>query len=155
MPGQDELQHIEAVRRHEDELRRRRASAANTMIEEIRQLRGELESGLAKLVEKSDALRAYVRRNLRGDEDGQALVAFANQHLRLAGALGNGFRRMTAADRALISSKAARLEREQQDEQLRQQLQQREMERKAQTTLSLQGSEGDDFDEVYGEVVNA
>lgn len=150
--GFDDLQRIEAARRQEDEQRRRRASEAAALVDEVKQLRAELETKLATFVEKSDVLRNFARRHLRGDEDGQALVAFANQHLRLGGALSNGFRRMASADRTLAAYKQASDERRQQEEQMRQRIEQSATRRATQENL-LGTGEADDFEQIYGEVM--
>ena len=143
----------EAQRRRDEEARRRRTAEMDAVVAEIRQLRKDADDLVLSLVTKSEQLRKLARTN--PDEGASHYLVFANAHLRVAGALGQGFRRTASMDRVLATA-----------EEERQQAQQREAEREAHRQADERARQNsrelerhltipqeDAFDELYGDIL--
>lgn len=131
---------------------RKRAEEANsrdveTLIEQIKEARRDVESSLAKLTHLADEMRSRARRN---PESSSSLVVFANAHLRFAMAASQGMKRTSSMDRVIDRAKAEKEEIQRRDAQDRKW----SASRKAQKQVERAILPTDDaFDELYGEVV--
>lgn len=130
--------------------RKQREDAAQDLVKRIQQAREDISTRVGQLYEMSTELRTISRRNL--DEGSQSYVLFANAHMRLAGALSQGFRRTASADRVLKVGQAEREEASRREEADRQWREAREQQKVAEK-LTL--ATDNDFDELYGDVVDA
>jgi hypothetical protein len=118
------------------------------LVEQIQAARRVTEESVAKLSELTQQLYSKARRSLF--DGSSAYVLFANAHLRMAGALSQGMRRTASMDRVLNIAEAEREESRRRDIQEEERRLVREAQRKVR---KLQLPTGDDFDEVYGDVV--
>lgn len=117
------------------------------IIQQMQDLRQEIDGSIARLHELGTLLRTKAMRTRT--EESPSQIVFANAHLRLAGALNQGLRRAASMDRVLI---VARLEREE-EERRREQEEQRAVQRKRQQQVAqLQNPTDSDFDDLYGEL---
>jgi hypothetical protein len=121
--------------------------AAEKLVAEIQEARKEIIAQIDQLYRMSAELRTISRR----EPHSQAYVAFANAHLRLAGALNQGIRRTRSTDRLLKIGQAEREETRRQEERAHQRKRAKEQQ-KAVDKLVL--TTDDDFDEIYGEVTS-
>jgi len=137
----------------EAELRQRQVQQIDVLVEKIHRIRQGIDEQVAQLLEASSELRTVCRRNY--DEASSSYLVFANSHLRLAGALSQGIRRTGSMDRFLQKAAHEREEAKLLEEKLRQQREAREQARmQAEAVQQLQLPTEDDFDELYGEILN-
>ena len=130
--------------------RQRQEAAVEDLIEQIQNVREEITTRVARLHTLSMELRAKSRRNL--DEGSSQYIVYANAHLRLAGALGQGLRRTGSTDRVLDAGRADREEARRRDEVDRQWRESRDQKR---ALAGLDTSLGDAFDDLYSEIVDS
>lgn len=133
----------------EEDARAQRVRTVDAMVQRIRDARAGLDRQIAELQIASNDLRTECRRNF--DEASSSFLVFANSHIRLAGALSQGVRRTASMDRMLVNAAADREEAKVRQEALRVQQQVRSQARQME---QLQAPSDDDFDLVFGEVVN-
>lgn len=131
------------------EARQRHAAHVEALVERIHTARRDVDEGVARLQQSSEELRSLCRRNY--DEASSSYLIFANSHLRLAGALSQGIRRTASMDRVLMNAAREREDAKAREEEFRRQQQVREHEKLVQ---KLQLPAPDDFDELFGEIVN-
>jgi hypothetical protein len=135
---------LEALRRRAEEANSREVE---TLVEQIKEARREVEASLAKLTHLAEEMRGRARRS---PDSSSGLVVFANAHLRFAGAASQGMRRTASMDRVLDRAKAEKEELQQREAQDRKWAEARQA-RKQVERLVLPTDDG--FDELYGEVV--
>jgi len=136
------------MRQRAEESRRQREEAAENLVRDIQAVREDLTSNIDRLYRLAIELRTLTRRSL--DEGAQSYIMFANAHMRLAGALGQGVKRTGSTDRVLKIGQAEREDARRRDEVQRQKAEDRER-RKVIDKLVL--TSDDAFDEIYGDVV--
>lgn len=128
-------------------------SEVEELVEQIRNVRTEVEAATAKLQELSSALRTKSR---RGSLEGAAgYTMFSNAHLRLAGALAQAIRRTAPMDRFLKAAAAEREEAKQQAarEQERRAAREKQKQERAEASESRLPPTDNSFDELYGDLV--
>lgn len=135
---------LEALRKRAEEANGREVE---TLIEQIKEARREVEAGLAKLTHLADEMRGRARRT---PESSPSLVVFANAHLRFAGAATQGMKRTASMDRVIDRAKAEKEESERRDAQERKWAATRKAQKQVER-LVLPADDG--FEELYGEVV--
>lgn len=147
-----EIELLLTQRRREGEVRQRREQEDAAAIERVREARQTIETALMGLQRAATELRDRARRN--PDEVSANHLIYASAHLRLTGALSNGIRRTAAMERVLNSAEARREDarRREEEDRLRREL--RANERRI-NNLTLPVSDVDDFDEVYGDLIDA
>ena len=133
----------------EADSRQRHAEHVQALVERIHKIRSEVDGGIAQLQEAALELRSVCRRNY--DEASASLLVFANSHIRLAGALGQGVRRTISMDRVLANAAQEREEAKRREAEFKRQQEVREHKKLVQ---NLQLPAPDDFDDLYGEIVN-
>lgn len=136
------------IRQRAEESRKQREEVAEGLVRDIRAAREDLTSNIDRLYRLAVELRTLTRRSL--DEGAQSYIMFANAHMRLAGALGQGVKRTGSTDRILKIGQTEREDARRREEVLRQRSDAKEHQ-KAIDKLML--TSDDAFDEVYGEVV--
>jgi vacuolar-type H+-ATPase subunit I/STV1 len=104
----EQLRQEELVRQRAAEVRRQQRQTTEEAVQEIQELRKEIETLAARLQERAHAFRVRARRVL--DEESNSHIVFANAHLRFSGAILQGLRRTTAIDRVLRVNEAEREE---------------------------------------------
>jgi hypothetical protein len=117
------------------------------LVSQIQKSRKVAEESVQKLYELSTQLQSRARRS--PFDGASAYVIFANAHLRMAGALGQGFRRTASMDRVLDVAKAEQEEARRQEAADEERRKIRESQRRVQK-LTL--TSDDDFDSVYGDI---
>lgn len=132
------------------ERKRAQTQEVDTLVEQIKKAREDLEADLGKLQELSMDLRARCRRNL-GDEVTGRYLTWVNAHLRITGALSNGLRRTASMDRVLDRAQADLEEARRRAQEEARRLEARDHQRHV-NKLILPTS--DDFDEVFGDLVD-
>lgn len=140
------LEQLEDLRKRSEEANERETEA---LIEEVKKLRQESETTLAKLAAAAEALRAKSRRIQNASSS--SLVIFATAHLRFAGAAIQGMKRTTSMDRMIDRAKANKEEEARREEQERRWAEERAAKKKIQEMVA---PSDDAFDELYGEVVD-
>jgi hypothetical protein len=138
----------EAFKAREADARRQKTKEIEAVVAEIQKLRQDADGVALKLTERSEHLRKLARTSL--DEGASNYLVFANAHLRLAGALAQGFRRTVPMDRLLQAAEDQRLDAERREMQAAERQLARE---KAHETNRLTIPQDDDFDELYGDIV--
>lgn len=147
---QNQLERIAASRRRQADGQERFLKEVGGLVGETQQLRLEAEQLSTKLGAKATALRELVRRST--DEGAPNLLVFANAHLRLAGALQQAVRRTAVMDRVVKKAEQDREEARQHEGREAQYLAAQQQAKALEQALGV--SNGDAFDELYGDVVN-
>lgn len=147
-----EIEQFLALRRREGETRQQREKEDEAAIERVREARATIETALMGLQRAASELRDRARRN--PDETSANHLVYANAHLRLTGALANGIRRTSSMERVLNSAEAKREDARRRDEEDRLRRELRAHERRV-NDLTLPASDVDDFDEVFGDLIDA
>lgn len=142
-----------AQRLRDEEARRRRTAEMDAVVAEIRQLRQTADDLALQLVTKSEHLRKLARVN--PDEGASHYLVFANAHLRVAGALGQGVRRTASIDRVLATAAEEREQAQQREAENEARREARERAREQEKALErhLTIPQEDAFDELYGEML--
>ena len=123
-------------------------------VEQIREMRAEIDDRVGKLHELSTRLRTQAMRS--GDESTSSLVNFANAHMRIAGAVSTGMRRTTAMDRVLQRAKDEQGQvRERAEREETRRLQVARQHEQAKQIAKLQTPMDDDLEQLFGEVTRA
>jgi len=145
----EEVRRVQAQRLREEESRDQRDKTAQATITQMQRIRGDIEASVAKLHELSLELRTTSRRTL--DASSSSYIVYANAHLRVVGALTQGLRRTASMDRVLVIGQREQEDARRRDEEARQDREVREHDHLV-NQLSLPSE--DDFEELYGEVLN-
>lgn len=135
---------LEALRKRAEEANGREVE---TLIEQIKEARRDVEASLAKLTHLADEMRGRARRS---PESSPSLVVFANAHLRFAGAATQGMRRTASMDRVIDRAKAEKEELQRREAQERKWAEARQARKKVERMVL---PTDDAFEELYGEVV--
>lgn len=153
MPSQEriaeEAQRIQALQQRAADAQQQQEQKCDAIVEQIKATRADLEGGMAKLGQLTQQLRQHVRRNQ--NESTSRYLTYANAHQRLAGALGTGLRRTASMDRLLGVAKEEQREAREREAELERRQETRDHQRLV-DRLTLPTA--DDFEEVYGEVID-
>ena len=142
---QSKFDELEALRKRAEEVNEQEVQ---TLIEQIKAARQEIENSLSRLIGLSDDLRTRSRRIPNASSSSH--VIFATAHLRFAGAATQGMKRTAAMDRMIDRAKADLEEAARREEQEAKWMAERAARKKVEK-LTLPTD--DAFDEVYAEVV--
>lgn len=138
-----------AERARAEDHRRRQEEMAAGLVAQIVKARQDAEDAATKLYEAATELRTWSRKAI-ADESSGAYTAFANAHMRLAGAVLQSSKRTAPMDRLLNNAK-----REQQEARILEEARQKQQDVRAHQKYvqKLTLPSDDAFDDLYGEIL--
>lgn len=132
-----------------DSARQERDQILDAAVDQLKRARKDAEDAVARLAEKASALRELSRRS--PDDASRSYTAYANAHIRTAGAILQGTKKAASLDRLVVQAK-------EQQEQIRaleeRQRRQREVQAHATYIRRLELPADDAFEEIYGEILS-
>lgn len=132
-----------------DSARQAQETALDMAVEQLKKARKDAEEAVSRLAEKASALRDLSRRN--PDEASRSLTAYANAHIRTAGAILQGTRKASTLDRLVVQAKEEQKQSQALEAQRRRQ---REVQSHATYIRRLELPADDAFEEIYGEILS-
>jgi len=144
----DEARLAAELRQRAIESRRQNDRAVQGAVQQIQEIRREIETLAARLQEHAHDFRRRARRT--PVEESSSHVVFANAHLRFAGAILQGLRRTASMDRVLETQRAEQREARRREEQ---ETQQRQVYEHSRLVGQLQKPSDDSLVELYSEIL--